>query len=42
MDRMEEKGVDFEDEDDCYYGGTERELLERLTAWVRNNEKKFR
>ena len=42
MDRMEEKGVDFEAEDDCYYGGTERELLERLTAWVRNNEKKFR
>ena len=42
MDRMEEKGVNFEAEDDCYYGGAEGELLERLTAWVRNNEKKFR
>ena len=42
MDRMEEKGVDFEAEDDCYYGGTERELLKRLTAWVRSNGKKFR
>ena len=42
LDRMEEKGVVFEAEDDCYYGGTERELLERLTAWVRNNEKRFR
>lgn len=42
MDRMEEKGVDFEAEDDCYYGSAEGELLERLTAWVRNNEKKFR
>ena len=42
MDRMEEKGVDFEAEDDCYYGSAEGELLERLTAWIRNNEKKFR
>ena len=42
MDRMEEKGVDFEAEDDCYYGGTERELLERLTAYVRENAKHFR
>ena len=42
MDRMEEKGVDFEAEDDCYYGIAEGELLERLTAWIRNNEKKFR
>ena len=42
MDRMEEKGVDFEDEDDCYYGGTERELLERLTDYVRENARHFR
>ena len=42
MDRMEEKGVDFEAEDDCYYGGAEKELLAKLTAYVRENGKHFR
>ena len=42
MDRMEEKGVDFEAEDDCYYCGAERELLAKLTAYVRENGKHFR
>ena len=42
MDRMEEKGVDFEAEDDCYYGGAERELLAKLTVYVRENGKHFR
>ena len=42
MNRMEEKGVDFEAEDDCYYGGAERELLAKLTAYVRENGKHFR
>jgi hypothetical protein len=42
MDWMEDQGVDFEAEDDQYYGGTERELLERLTAYVRENARHFR
>ena len=42
MDVLEEKGVDFEREDDIYYGGAERELLARLTAFVRENAKRFR
>ena len=42
MDRMEEKGVDFEAEDDCYYGSAEKELLAKLTAYVRENGKHFR
>ena len=42
MDRMEEKGVDFEAEDDCYYGSAERELLTKLTVYVRENGKHFR
>ena len=39
---MEEKGVDFEAEDDCYYGSAEKELLAKLTAYVRENGKHFR
>ena len=42
MDRMEEKGVDFEAEDDCYYGGAEKELLAKMTAYVRDNGNHFR
>ena len=42
MDRMEEKSVDFEAEDDCYYGSAEKELLAKLTAYVRENGKHFR
>lgn len=42
MDRMEEKGVDFEAEDDCYYGGAEKKLLAKLTGYVRENGKHFR
>lgn len=42
MERMEEKGVDFEAEDDRYYACAEKELLERLTAFVRENSKRFR
>lgn len=42
MDKLEEKGVDFEDEDDRYYQGAERDLLDRMAAWVRANGKRFR
>ena len=42
MDKLEDKGIDFEELDDRYYGGIEREFLERTTAWVRANGKRFR
>lgn len=42
MDRLEDRGVDFEDEDDRYYGGAECKLLDRMAAWVRENGKRFR
>ena len=42
MDRMEEKGVDFEAEDDSYYGTAEKELLAKLTGYVRENGNHFR
>ncbi len=42
MDRMEEKGVDFEAEDDIYYGSAEKELLQKLTDYVREHAKRFR
>lgn len=42
MDRLEEQGVDFEDEDERYYSSAERELLDRLAAYVRENRKRFR
>ena len=42
MDRMEEKGVDFEAEDDSYYGTAEKELLAKLTGYGRENGKHFR
>lgn len=42
MDRMEEKGVGFEAEDDSYYGTAERVLLEKVTAYVRENARRFR
>lgn len=42
MDRLEDKGVDFEDQDDTYYTSAERELLDRMTAYVRANSKHFR
>ena len=42
MDKLEDKGVDFEDQDDAYYTSAERELLAAMTAWVRANTKRFR
>lgn len=42
MDALEEAGVDFEAEDDTYYDSAERELLKKLTAFVRENGKRFR
>lgn len=42
MDRLEEKGIDFEDEDEIYYSSAEKALLDRLTAYVLENQKHFR
>lgn len=42
LDKMEEKGIDFESEDEKYYNETETELLEKLTIYVKENNKRFR
>lgn len=42
MDKLEDQEVDFEDQDDSYYSGVERELLSSMTAYVRANAKRFR
>lgn len=42
MDRLEEMGIDFEEEDEIYYSSAEKELLDRLTAYVLENQKHFR
>ncbi len=42
MDALEEAGVDFESQDDAYYESAEKELLQKLTAFVRDNGKRFR
>ena len=42
MDRMEEDGIDFDDEDEIYYSSAEKELLAQLSTYVRENQKHFR
>lgn len=42
MDAMEEKGVDFESEDERFYAAGEKELIKRLQAFVIENRKRFR
>lgn len=42
LDKMDEKGIDFEDEDEYYYENAEKELIERLCAFVRANRAAFR
>lgn len=42
IDRMDEDGIDFNDEDEIYYSSAEKELLDRLLIYVRENEKHFR
>ena len=42
MEKLEEKGVDFENQDDAYYNGVEVEFLDRLLVWVLDNKKHFR
>lgn len=42
MDALEEREIDFEDEDDVYYSAAEGELLARMKDFVLENRKRFR
>lgn len=42
LDKLEEKNIDFETEDAEYYNFTEKELLNKLTAYILENKKHFR
>lgn len=42
LDKMEEKGINFEKEDTEYYDFTEKELLKQLTTYILENKKHFR
>lgn len=42
MDRLEEEGIDFENEDEIYYSSAEKDLLDRLLTYVLENRKHFR
>lgn len=42
LDQMEDRGVDFEAEDECYYGSAEKELLQKLREYVTGNGNRFR
>ncbi len=42
LDKMEEKGIDFEAEDEKYYNETETELLKKLAVYIKENKKRFR
>ena len=42
LEKLEDRGVDFEDQDDAYYNGAESEFLPKLQAWVLANKKHFR
>lgn len=42
LDKMEEKNIDFETEDEQYYTSIEKEILNKLTAYILENKKHFR
>ena len=42
LEKLEDKGVDFEEQDDAYYGGVESEFLPKLLTYVLENKKHFR
>ena len=42
LEKLEDKGVDFEDQDDAYYSGVESEFLPKLLTYVLENKKHFR
>ena len=42
MDLLEEKGIDFETEDEYFYSAGEKELLEYLLSYVKENKQHLR
>ena len=42
LEKLADKGVDFEEQDDAYYGGVESEFLPKLLTYVLENKKHFR
>ena len=42
MDAMEDKGIDFEAEDEQYYDSLEKDLLDLLIAFALSNQEHFR
>ena len=42
LEKLEDKGVDFEEQDDAYYNGVESEFLPKLLTYVLENKKHFR
>ena len=42
LDKLEEKGIDFEAEDDMYFNEYENTIFEKLQEYILNNKKHFR
>ncbi|MBE6801161.1 MAG: DUF4375 domain-containing protein [Ruminococcaceae bacterium] len=42
IDKMEEKDIDFEEEDEIFYNDAQNELLDKLYEFIMSNQKKFR
>ncbi len=42
LDKMEEKEIDFEDEDEIFYNDAQEELLDKLYEFIMGNQKRFR
>lgn len=42
IDKMEEKDVDFEEEDEIFYNDVQEELLDKLYEFIMSNQKRFR
>lgn len=42
IDKMEEKGIDFEAEDEIFYNDAQEELLDKLYEFIMSNQKRFR
>lgn len=42
IDKMEEKEIDFENEDDSFYNDAQEELLDKLYEFIISNQKRFR
>lgn len=42
LDDMEDRNIDFEDEDECFYNCAEKELVNKLIEYIIRNKKHFR